>query len=421
MMEKKDKITKKFLLAVILASIVNLLALGLWVFFKVSPLVPLINNLKEEITTKEIKDIYFSYDELIWDINRVTKKYDVVFLIEDVYGRKLNNTRIQTDFNLVTDMVKVGDEYYLLKVYSNKGIGVYKLVMQLVLFQIIIMVLVLMLFFEYTRNNIIKPIYKLTSDIRNYKFGNKPVRRNVETEFDLINNEFVSLTDKLEIEKEEQNRIIASISHDIKTPLTSIIGYSELIKEGKLSKDTRKYVEKITDKAWHIKELLVAFDDYLVNQEKLSLNLEVIKIKEIVKNLYDDYLVELNSKKISFEVKTRLKDEEILVDIVKLKRIFSNIISNSSRYLDSNGKIVVEIVKDNEWYKFLIKDNGPGVDEEILDKIFNPLFTTDKSRKVSGLGLSIVKTFVEMHEGEIRAYNDKGLGIEIKLPVREDK
>lgn len=421
MVEKKDKITKKFLLAVILASIVNLLALGLWVFFKVSPLVPLINNLKEEITTKEIKDIYFSYDELIWDINRVTKKYDVVFLIEDVYGRKLNNTRIQTDFNLVTDMVKVGDKYYLLKVYSNKGIGVYKLVMQLVLFQIIIMVLVLMLFFEYTRNNIIKPIYKLTSDIRNYKFGNKPVRRNVETEFDLINNEFVSLTDKLEIEKEEQNRIIASISHDIKTPLTSIIGYSELIKEGKLSKDTRKYVEKITDKAWHIKELLVAFDDYLVNQEKLSLNLEVIKIKEIVKNLYDDYLVELNSKKISFEVKTRLKDEEILVDIVKLKRIFSNIISNSSRYLDSNGKIVVEIVKDNEWYKFLIKDNGPGVDEEILDKIFNPLFTTDKSRKVSGLGLSIVKTFVEMHEGEIRAYNDKGLGIEIKLPVREDK
>ena len=421
MMEKKDKITKKFLLAVILASIVNLLALGLWVFFKVSPLVPLINNLKEEITTKEIKDIYFSYNELIWDINRVTKKYDVVFLIEDVYGRTLNNTRIQTDFNLVTDMVKVGDEYYLLKVYSNKGIGVYKLVMQLVLFQIIIMVLVLMLFFEYTRNNIIKPIYKLTSDIRNYKFGNKPIRRNVETEFDLINNEFVSLTDKLEIEKEEQNRIIASISHDIKTPLTSIIGYSELIKEGKLSKDTRKYVEKITDKAGHIKELLVAFDDYLVNQEKLSLNLEGIKIKEIVKNLYDDYLVELNSKKISFEVKTRLKDEEILVDIVKLKRIFSNIISNSSRYLDSNGKIVVEIVKDNEWYKFLIKDNGPGVDEEILDKIFNPLFTTDKSRKVSGLGLSIVKTFVEMHEGEIRAYNDKGLGIEIKLPVREDK
>jgi len=418
-MEKKARITKKFLLAVILTSVINLLALVLWIFFKVSPLVPLINNLKEEITTKEIKNIYFSYDELIWDINRVTKKYDVVFLIEDIHGRQLNKAPKETDFNLVTDMVKVGDQAYLLKVYSNKGIGVYKLVMQLVLFQIIIMVIVLLLFFEYTRNNIIKPIYKLISDIRNYKFGNKPLRRNVETEFDLINNEFVLLTDKLEKEKEEQNRIIASISHDIKTPLTSIIGYSELIKEDKLSKDTRKYVEKIADKAGNIKELLVAFDDYLVNQEKLSLDLEVIKIKEIVKNLYDDYLLELNSKNISFEVKTKLKNEEITVDIIKLKRLFANIISNSSRYLESNGKIVIEIFRDNEWYKFLIKDNGPGVDEEILDKIFNPLFTTDKSRKVSGLGLSIVKTFVEMHEGEIRAYNDKGLGIEIKLPVKE--
>lgn len=419
-MEKKEKITKKFLLAVILASIINLLALGLWVFFKVSPLVPLINNIKEEITTREIKNVYFSYDQLIWDISRVTKKYDVVFLIEDIYGRQLNTVNVQTDFNLVTDMVNVEGEYYLLKVYSNKGIGVYKLVMQLVLFQIIIMILVLMVFFEYTRNSIIKPIYKLISDIRNYKFGNKPVRREVETEFDLINNEFVLLTDKLEKEKEEQHRIIASISHDIKTPLTSIIGYSELIKEDKLSKETRKYVEKITNKAGHIKELLVAFDDYLVNQDKLSLNLEVIKIKEIVKKLYDDYLIELNSKKISFEVKTKLKNEEMLIDIIKLKRIFSNIISNSSRYLDSDGKIVVEITKNDEFYKFIIKDNGPGVDDEVLDKIFNPLFTTDKSRKVSGLGLSIVKTFVEMHEGEIRAYNDNGLGIEIKLPVKEN-
>lgn len=420
-MIKKKKITKKFLIAVIFASLVNVFSLGIWIAFKVSPLVPLINNLKEEITNTEIKNVYETYEELSNDIDKTTKKYDVVFLVEDIYGKQINDTKIETDFNLVTDMVQVGDKSYLLKVYSNKGIGVYKLVSQLVLFQIIVMIIVLILFFGYTRSNIIRPIYKLIEDIRNYKFGNKPVRREVITEFDLINNEFVSLTEKLDLEKVEQNRIIASISHDIKTPLTSIIGYSDLIKEDELSEDTRKYVEKITDKAGHIKEILEAFDDYLFNHEKLSLNLEVIKIKEIVKNLYDDYLVELNSKNISFEVKTKLKNEEIRIDVVKVKRIFSNVISNSVRYLDDNGKILVEILDGGDNYQFLIKDNGSGVDDEILDKIFSPLFTTDKSRKVSGLGLSIVKTFVLMHEGKIRAYNDNGLVIEILLPKINNK
>lgn len=418
-MIKHKRITKKFLLAVIFASCVNVLSLVIWIVFNISPLVPIINDLKTEITTKEIKSVYETYNDLITDINRVTNKYDVVFIIENVYGQQLNDAKISTDFILVTDMVKAGDESYLLKIYSNKGIGVYRLVFHLVIFQIIIMLVVLVLFFGYTRSNIIKPIYKLIEDIRNYKFGNKPKRKPINNEFDLINNEFVSLTEKLDLEKEEQNRIIASISHDIKTPLTSIIGYSELMKESALSNDIKKYVLKITDKANHIKEILSAFDDYLFNHEKLSLNLDYLKISDIVTDLYNDYLVELNSKNISFEVKTKLKHSTIKIDLLKLKRIFSNIISNSVRYLKKDGQIIIEILPADNAYLFRISDNGPGVPQDVLEKIFSPLFTTDKSRKVSGLGLSICKTFVEMHGGKISAYNKSGLVIEFIIP-KED-
>ena len=66
--------------------------------------------------------------------------------------------------------------------------------------------------------------------------------------------------------------------------------------------------------------------------------------------------------------------------------------------------------------KVLIVDDGPGTDEKILDKIFEPLFTTDNSRKISGLGLSICKEFIELHKGSIKAYNNNGLTIKFDLP-----
>ncbi len=417
---KNKKITHKFLLAVIVSSFINIFALGTWIVFKITPLVPIINNLKEEITEKKLKNVYETYDLLIEDINNISKNYDVSFQIEDVYGNKISDVKVDTDFNLATDMVKAGEETYLLKIYSKRGLGFYKLVSQLVLFQIVVLSIVLVVFFGYTRRNIIKPIYTLIEDIRNYKFGHKPKRKRVQNEFDLINNEFVSLTEKLDLEKEEQRRIIASISHDIKTPLTSIIGYSELISETTLEEDAKKYVNKITRKAGHIKELLSSFDDYLFNQEKITLKLDQVKISEIVGDLYNDYLVELENKHIKFDVKTDIKESIINVDILKLKRILSNMISNSIKYLTNieDAKITIYISKDENNYLFKVSDNGPGVRKDILDKIFYPLFTTDNSRKVSGLGLSICKTFVELHKGEIKAYNNSGLTIEFTIPYK---
>ena len=70
-------------------------------------------------------------------------------------------------------------------------------------------------------------------------------------------------------------------------------------------------------------------------------------------------------------------------------------ISNSTRYLSNGGEIKIDISLKGDNVKFIVRDNGPGVLEEIIDKIFNPLFTTDSSRKISGLGLSICKEFIQ--------------------------
>ena len=106
----------------------------------------------------------------------------------------------------------------------------------LIIFQIALVSIIMAFVFVFVRLKLISPVENIVKDIRNYKLGKKPKRANVNGELGIIQNEFVNLVDSLENEKSEQNRIIASISHDIKTPLTSIIGYSNLIKDGSVSK-----------------------------------------------------------------------------------------------------------------------------------------------------------------------------------------
>ena len=136
-------------------------------------------------------------------------------------------------------------------------------------------------------------------------------------------------------------------------------------------------------------------------------------------------LVEIAKKdkrvNIDFKIKTNCEKEKLNVDILKMKRVFSNIISNSIKFVPENGKISIDISKQDDYIVFLISDNGKGVEEENINKIFDPFFTTDAGRKISGLGLSICKEFVEIHNGTISAYNDNGFVIKIKLPVYKEK
>ena len=107
----------------------------------------------------------------------------------------------------------------------------------------------------------------------------------------------------------------------------------------------------------------------------------------------------------------------INIDVSKIKRVISNIIQNSIRYIKENGKIIIDIDYENDNFIFKISDNGTGVKKEILDKIFDPLYTTDTSRKISGLGLSVCKEFITLHNGKIYAYNNELNGLTIKFII----
>lgn len=414
-MKNKNLSLKVILFFLLLAAINAVLIVG-WLSVRTTPAINKTEEFKISIS-KELNKKYNSVDELIENLNKYSKEKSIYYTIKDSNDNKIVNSKEGMTF--FSGFIEINNEIYYINFISSNKQNVIKLIREGCIFQIIIFLVLYVIIFITARNIIIKPTTEITNDIKNYKFGKKIERRKINGELGLIQNEFVNLTERLEEEKKEQNRIIASISHDIKTPLTSIIGYADLINEEDDLKTIKQHNNKITDKALNLKEILSSFDDYLVNYENSPLKLTKVKIKDIVNELNNDYKIDLENNNIEFEIITKLNKDEINVDTLKLKRIFSNLISNSTRYLSSEGKIIISITKDENNYIFKISDNGKGVDENILDKLFSPFFTTDKSRKISGLGLSICKEFVELHGGSIKANNiKKGFEIEFTIPIK---
>lgn len=415
-------IKRNFFVIVCVIVLINTLSLLLWYDIKIRPVFLYNDEVASEIR-EVIDDSYKSEKDLVKQLESLEDKYNARFKLVDSSKEEIINTGLNNvDYFLYSDVIYIDSDVYLLDVYIHREFSMTGMSISLISFQILVVLVLMIITFLVTGKTVVKPIQKIISDIRDYKFGKKPTRNEVNNELDVIQNEFVNLVDTLEDEKKEQNRIIASISHDIKTPLTSILGYSSLMEDGDLTiKEAKEYSLKISEKAIHIKNILGTFDDYLTNYDNKKLKLSKVLIKDIVKELDNDYRIELESKNIEFVVECDCSNEVIDIDALKIKRIFSNIISNSIRYISDDGCINISINKVEDNIIFKVKDNGCGIDEGIINKVFDPFFTTDKSRKISGLGLSICKEFIEMHGGEIKLHNDNGLVIEFNIPIKNKK
>ena len=320
-----------------------------------------------------------------------------------------------------TIIIYINDNEYELTYSRISMLPGMKLIRNFIVYEIILVSTSVIIAFFVSSKKLIDPIETITKDINDYKYGKRPYKRKMPKKMQRIQNTFVDMVDSLEIEKDYQNQIIASISHDIKTPLTSVIGYADRLKNKKLTKDKKiKYIDKIYNKAFLIKEILEEFDDYQSCNLKETLKFDNISIKELCNNIKKDFEEELNDKKIVLEITSNCDDKVISVDVVKLRRVFSNIITNSvTHFKGKQGVINVLISYKRNFFKFEVADNGGGIaNARDIKKIFEPLYTTDPSRKIPGLGLSICKQIVSAHDGRIYAENNDigGLSIIFILP-----
>ncbi len=274
----------------------------------------------------------------------------------------------------------------------------------------------------------IKPLEALEKNMRNYKSGSRAETTDREDEIGRLQNSFVGLSDMIDDEKEKQTRIIASISHDIKTPLTSVMGYAERMKKGNLSEErTARYLDTIYTKAVAIRDLVNEFDDYISSNQRLHYNPSDISAEELMGTLREEYTDELNAAGIEFTVRCICENTVSLqLDENQMRRVFGNLIGNALKHMKGEIKkisIICDEVDDGtyEFVRISVSDTGSGVEENMLEAIFEPLFTTDEGRSVAGLGLAICKEAIECHGGSIKAENNEagGLTVSFTLPIKQ--
>lgn len=267
----------------------------------------------------------------------------------------------------------------------------------------------------------LRPYRAFYRAIEEYEKTGKFVKRKVRGYIGRVYQRFYTLTQKLDGEKKNQQRIIASISHDIKTPLTSIMGYTEQLQKGSISPERKKrYLEKVYAKSKEIQFLVDEFDEYLSYNMENAVSCKPVEIQCLCKTLTEEYTDELENESVMFRVENYSKHEKVMIDELKMRRVFGNIIANSLKHFKSDNKIIlVRVTSTRKIVTISISDNGEGVPDSEFEMIFEPLYTSDKGRKVAGLGLTICKEIVESHGGKIYAKKADlgGLEICIELPI----
>lgn len=426
---------KGFIIGVVLLILFNLIIIGSYYTIHINIEVnnhhtEVRNELKDEIKNlkKTITKIE-SEEELDKTLKQYAKENKINIEISNENNKIVKNytskeTKKPGSHIVVSEIVKYEDNTYLLTIEKKQDIIGVNIILDFLVFELIMILILGSTGILGANKKLLEPLTQLSKDFSNYKLGIIPKKRKIHSSIDRIQNDFVNLVSELEEEKAKQNRIIASISHDIKTPLTSILGYSELLitNENLSDKTKAKYANTIHNKSLVMKEIVEEFDDYLSCNIKDNNKVEKIFIKHLVDYLNDYYKEDLKEKQIDFKVRTNCPNKVIEVDLSKFKRIFSNTITNSIRHFNSDKKILIININEEKFgkIKFEIADNGSGCKED-LQKIFEPLYTTDKSRKISGLGLSICKEIVESHNGTIKAENNKMNGFSIIFTINSSK
>nr|WP_155669436.1 HAMP domain-containing sensor histidine kinase [Ornithinibacillus caprae] len=287
----------------------------------------------------------------------------------------------------------------------------------------------------FVAKSIIQPVKRLQQAAKEISNGNLEftIESSSRDELGQLSETFELMRKRLKESEELQTRyaenrkeLIASISHDLKTPMTSIKGYIEGIRDGiaNTPEKMERYIETIYAKTNDMDQLI----DELFLYSKLDLNqvhyhFEHIDLWSYLSDFIEELAFDLEENDCNVSLFVNNQDTFIVqADREQLKRVLLNIIQNSLKYMDKDEKEIRVILTANaDQVTVTIKDNGIGISEEAIPFIFERFYRTDTSRNTatggSGLGLAIVRRIIEQHEGEIWAESKQGIGTSISFTL----
>lgn len=268
----------------------------------------------------------------------------------------------------------------------------------------------------------------------------------VDREMGLIVNTRTDVEDILRKEKDKQDELeraleeaeranyaksefLSRMSHDIRTPMNAIIGMTAIAREEKDEKKVKEYLEKIEGSG---KFLLGLINDILdiskIESGKIQLKTEGVYFKSLIESVESTVIPLMEEKKIKFRLEQKLNYEYILVDEVRFKQIFFNLLSNAAKYTPEGGCVSLtaeELSREGKkcLVRFLVSDNGIGMSPKFLGHAFEPFMQEWNENRAqnqgTGLGLAIVKNLVTLMKGNIEVQSEQGRGtvFTVELPL----
>lgn len=244
----------------------------------------------------------------------------------------------------------------------------------------------------------------------------------------LVDSTVASMEEERQIEQSKDD-LITNVSHDIRTPLTSIIGYLGLLKNSKLNEDQTKYIQIAYDKALQMKALAEDLFEYttLRSSTNNKLVLAPLHVNSMLEQVAAGFELEAEKKNIAFNVVTRPRDLVIDADAKMIVRMLNNLISNALKY--GRGATEINLIANkvnNEFVELRVENNGEQIPKKSLQKIFDRFYRVESSRNLktggTGLGLAITKSIVDLHGGNIKCQSTAELtSFIIQLPLNSPK
>ena len=309
---------------------------------------------------------------------------------------------------------------------SNWGHPILERLNELLLISAVGAMLLAMLLALVFSRSLSRPLQELSEAAQVAATGDlsKKVEVKSKDELGLLANSFNQMMEDLEKMITSRRQMTADIAHELRTPISVILGYTEAVHEDVLPPD-KKTFEIVHDEALRLERLVK--DLRMISQAdvgELPLELQRVSVEYILEQVEKTAIGLTIDKEIEFKILQPDELPELMADPIRIIQVLRNVVENGVRYTPQGGKIMlaVEMVY-NAWVRFSILDEGPGVSVEDLPRLFERFYQVDASRTRnsggSGLGLAIARSIVEQHHGKIWAENgpEKGLKIIFDLPV----
>ncbi|EKQ50915.1 MULTISPECIES: HAMP domain-containing sensor histidine kinase [unclassified Clostridium] len=399
-------------------------------------------NVIEEFRTLNLQSYMYLFGVTKDNKSSLNDDLRTMFALSD-FNNSIIETKDNTKYSLYTKYLKEEDSLVVVGFpYSEvtkpniiTKLVPHNIIVKIMSFLNIMLILsIVYILAKATSSAFINPIKTLLNGVIEISQGNYDVRLDIDkkNEFLELANGFNRMAETIQNEKrlkenleKARESLILDISHDLKNPLASILGYSEtLINNRDLDEEEKlEYLNIINKNSQRANKLITdLFEFSLYDNSDYKMVTVKTDMSEFIRQIIANYIPEFEHKKFEYDFDIAEEPYYVMINEEKLSRAINNILDNKVKYNTAGNKISIKTKVKNNCFCIILSDNGESIPEKYRETIFNPFVRVDKSRNSktggTGLGLSITKKILNKHNGSISIINsEEGTCFEITLPL----